>query len=296
MPKADDTGTTDTGLSDVTEPQSAEEIAADSAFDALINDDGGGEEIDDRQGEESDEGDAATDPFNDEEPESDESGEQEEQDDSTEVEEESSDEADESQATDSAAERKRYNEEMARARVAERKAREEAEQLRKERQESNIQRYLDEAEDDEVERERRQVNVEQFRLQEERVQLNTDRLQNGLERALGSIDLFRTGSNAAKEELLASVDDFEQKYIQKDKHDRILQIGIDPSTGKQADIVAYLQRKADSIKRLQGEGASQQVRQKSNERARTMTPPGKVPRKPKTDEQLEAFFEEARRP
>jgi hypothetical protein len=199
------------------------------------------------------------------------------------------------ESTDLEAERKAHNDEMAKARIAERKAKDEAEAVRKKSEEATIERYLEDAGDDEIERERRELNVEQYRIREEKIVLNNDRIQSGIEKAVASIDLFRTGNPVVQEELASSLDSFEAQFIEKDKNGRPVSIKIDPATGKPADVFQYLQRKADSIKKLTGIGARQQDKSKSNEKTRTLTPPVKAPKKAKTDPDLEGFDEEASR-
>lgn len=304
MPKGINEGTSDSGQSTVTETASAEEKAAISA---LENDDTSwddGEEVESRFEAQDEDDSAATDEDDSEAEESDDDVELEDESDDADSEEsdendqdteDSDDSNDAESTTDIEAERKRHNDEMARARIAERKAREEADTIRKQAQEATIQQYLDEAGEDEAEQARRQNDVEQFRLQEERIDFNTERLQTGIERALQTVDLFRTGSQAAKEELAASLDEFERQFVETDKHGRPLKIKTDPTTGKQADVVAYLQRKAERIKQLQGEGAQQQVKSKKKEATRTLTPPTRAPKKSKVDADLDAFDEEARR-
>lgn len=307
MPKLNGTGTEGSGQSTVTETASAEEKAAVSA---LENDDTSwddGEEVESRFEAKDEDDSAATDEDDSDVEESDDDVESEDDSDDADSEEEESTEdendqdAEDSDATEDAdttdieAERKRHNDEMAQARIAERKARDEAEKLRKERQEERLQQYLDEAGEDDVERQRRENDVEQFRIQEERIELNHERLQSGINRALVQVELFATGSQAAKEELINAVDDFEREFVEKDKQGRPVRIKVDPRTGKQADVVNYLQRKADSIKRLQGEGVTQQVRSKAKEKSRVLTPPVRAPRKAKVDSDLAAFDDEASR-
>jgi hypothetical protein len=307
MPRPQGNGAEDSGQSTVTEPTSAEEKAATLA---LENDDTSwddGEEVESRFEANDEDDSAATDEDDSDAEEFEDDGESEDESDDADSEEgqstdeendqdaEDSDVSDAESTTDIEAERKRHNDEMAQARIEAKKARDEAEAIRKQAQDATIQQYLDEAGEDEAERARRELNVEQFNIREERISLNNEKLQGGLERALTSIDLFRTGSPAAKEELASSLDSFEREFIVLDKNNRPVEIKIDPATGKQADVVAYLQRKADAIRKLQGEGASQQVKSKKKEKSRTLTPPSRAPKKAKVDPDLAGFDEEAAR-
>lgn len=195
----------------------------------------------------------------------------------------------------SAEEQKRHNDEMAKARIAEREARDRARQAETQAQEATIERYLQDAGDDEAEKARRQTNVDAWRVKEERIQLNQERLDTGIQRALAQVPMLTSGSDAAKEELAASLDDFEARFVVKDENGRPTAIKNDPATGQPADVVQYLQTKAKSIERLQGDGATKQVSAKSKEKSRTMTPPVRAPKKEKADPSMDAFKQEAAR-
>lgn len=197
------------------------------------------------------------------------------------------DKSEEAKSTLTPEEQKRHNDEMAKARIAEKNARDAAAKATKQAQEATIERYLREAGDDELELERRQLNVEQFRLQEEKIEVNQEKLSAGIDRAVATIPLFKTGSPAVKEELAKSLDDFERMYVKKnDKGQPIEVLG---------NVVEFLQAKADSIMRLTGDGATQQDKSKKKQQSRTITPPVKAPKKAKADEMSDGFDEEAKR-
>lgn len=200
---------------------------------------------------------------------------------------ETDEDSEEEQTTLTAEEQKRHNDEMAKARIAERDARQAAQKAEKDAQEATIERYLRDAGDDELELERRQLNVENFRINEERISLNEERLQTGIERAVASIPLFRNGSKAVQEELAASMDDFERMYVIKDDNGRPKEV--------KADVVQYLQAKAASIERIQATGAQQQDKSKKKQQSRTTTPPVRAPKKAKEDPAMAGFKEEASR-
>lgn len=208
-------------------------------------------------------------------------------DEETSTEEESADDKAGETTSLSSEEQKRHNEEMAKSRIAERKARERVEKAQKDADEATIERYLREAGDDELELEQRKLNVEAFRVQQEKITVNEDRLQAGLEKAVANIPLFRSGSQAAIDELYAAADDFEKMYVRKNDTGRPIEV-----TG---DVFTYLQSKAKSIQRIQASGATQQERSKSKQKSKTTTLPVKAPAKKKTDEGLDAFDEEAGR-
>lgn len=143
--------------------------------------------------------------------------------------------------------------------------------------------YLEGAEDD------RDLALRQLQIDayNNRVEGNNNKLQNGIDKAVAAIDLFRNGSPEVKDELANSLDDFERMYVKRDQNgDPVEVVG---------DVYQYLQAKADSIKRLTGIGARQQQTNKANQKARTLTPPAKTPKKAAVDPDLAAFDEEAAR-
>lgn len=188
----------------------------------------------------------------------------------------------------SADEQKRHNDEMARNRIAERTAKDKAVKAQKDADEATIERYLREAGDDDMELEKRKLNVEAFRLGQDRKSVNEEKLQTGLEKAVANIPLFQTGDKAALDELYAAADDFERMYVKKDKDGRPIEI--------LGDINQFLQSKAKSIQKLQASGARQQDKDKSRQKSKTTALPVKAPAKKKSDEGIDAFDEEAKRP
>lgn len=305
MATATATGTSGSGRSEVAETDSAEAKAAIKALEDDTTDWSEGEEVDSRfenpdkkskaatDDDDSDLEDFDEDASDEVAEDADEDAEDEAADSENEQDEEDTDDAEDAAATDIEAERKRHNEEMAQLRIKERKAREAIAEAEKAREDADIRQYLEEAKDNDAELQRRQLQVEQFRLQEERIDLNTQRLESDVTRAMKSIDLFKTGSTAVKEELANAFEDFERQYIEQDKKGRPVRIKIDPSTGKPADLVAFIQRKADRIKQLQGDGRTRQDKSKKKEQARSITPPVRAPKKAKVDEDLAGFDEEA---
>lgn len=218
------------------------------------------------------------------------------QDESTEEDEAADDAESEDKADDKAGDKstlspeeiKRHNDEMAKARIAERKANQKAAKAKQEADDATIERYLREAGDDDIELERRKLNVEAFKLTEAKVAHNAEKLETGLQKAVATIPLFRTGDKAALDELYAAVDDFERMFVKKDAEGRPLEI--------LSDVTTFLQAKAKSIERLQASGARQQGKSKSKQKSKTTTLPVKAPAKKKADEGMDAFDEEAARP
>jgi hypothetical protein len=191
------------------------------------------------------------------------------------------------ESTDSAAERKRFNDEMAKQRIAEREARQQAREAQQALEAERLQNYLAEAEGDDDEYNKRQLNIEAYKLQQEKAVLNTERLQVGIDKAIASIDLFRTGSPAVQEELLSALDDFERYNVVKDNAGNYMEV--------KGDVYQYLQRKAESIRRLTQEGAVSEAKSRSVTKAKTLQAPSRTPKQPKVDPEVDAFDEEANR-
>lgn len=189
-------------------------------------------------------------------------------------EEQSEEVADEEKAEDTTAEdTKKHNAEMAAKRIAERQAKEQAKQEQQ-------QKYLDEAEDNR-DLALRQLQVDAYN---NKVESNQNKLTNGIERAVSSIDLFQTGAPEVKEALANALEKFEQMYVSYDSNG-------DPVAVK-GDVYEYLQNEADSIRKILSIGARNQSKAKTNAKARTETLPTRAPKEPKVDPDLAAFDEE----
>lgn len=196
-------------------------------------------------------------------------------------EEDSNDEEDSEELSPS--ERKRLNDEYAKRRIAEKELKEE----RQRREQENLERYLEEAGDDEDERARRELQVEARLISQERSELLQERLVIGMEKAVADIDLFRTGSDEAKQALVQAVEDFERMYVQKDEKGNPTKVN--------GDVYQYLNDKAESIRKLMGTGARQEAKAKTIAKAKTETLPTRAPKESKKDDYLDAFLEEANR-
>lgn len=191
--------------------------------------------------------------------------------------------SDESKPTDteeqplSAEERKRYNDEQAKRRIAEKQLRAE----REAREQADIQRYLQDAEDDTEELARREHAVEQYQLQKERVSLNSDKLEVAFDRAVADIDLFRSKVPEVQEALDAAINEFAAVYTTMDDKGNVLEV--------RGDIYQFLKTKADTIQKLTGVGARQEAQAKQNTKARTESVPTRVPKEPKKDSDVSDF-------
>lgn len=192
-----------------------------------------------------------------------------------ETEEESEADVDE-ESTETPEDIKKHNAEMAQRRIAEREAKEAAKY-------DQQNQFLQEAED------ARDLAVRQLQVDayNNRVEANANKLQNGIDKAVVSIDLFQSGTPEQKEALLEALDDFEAYHVRKDINGDPIEI-----TG---DVYQHLQKKADSIRRLTGVGARQETKAKQTAKARTDTLPTRAPKEPKEDPAMAAFDEEANR-
>jgi hypothetical protein len=170
-------------------------------------------------------------------------------------------------------ERKKYNDEQARKRIADRESRAKA-------KEEAQQKYLDDAEDN------RDLALRQLQIDayNNKIESNTNKLQNGIDKALANIDLFNKGTPAVQNRLLRAVDQFELNNVVKDDNGDPIEV--------KGDIYQYLQEEAESIKELLGDGARQQEKSKQTQQSRTLTTPVKSPPKPKKDPMLDGFDEE----
>lgn len=274
----------DTTVSDDTSTN--EEALLDDDLEAAFDDDGlesGGEEVE--SAFEADDS-AATDEDDDDEEESEEDVDT--SDDASETEEEDDPaEADDVQGSESEADVKARNDEYARKRIAERDARQREQEVKKAQEDIRIEQYLKEAESDAAELKYREAEVQQHLMQRERVVMNTEKLEVQMDKAIGSIDLFRTGSPEVKEVLGSAIDEFVISYVSTDEYGNPLEV--------RGDLYQHLQKKADEIRKLTGVGARQSSTAKAKTKARTQSVPTRAPREAKKDEGLSAFEEEAYR-
>lgn len=188
--------------------------------------------------------------------------------------EESEDDTEEEKQTDkSAEEQKRLNDEAAKRRIAERAEREKLRQAAQ-------AKYLEDAEDD------KDLALKQLQIDayNNKVERNSDKLKTGIDRALADIDLFRDGSPEVKDYLISKVDEFERQFVTYS------------STGDpvdvRADVYEYLQREADTVRRLTDVGARRNATDRQKTKAKTIPRPSKTPKEPKVDPDLAAFDEE----
>jgi len=255
-----------TAVDDTTDDTSLEEM--DFSFEDLAN------ESDEEQSTEEAEADEPEDEETQEEDPEEESTEESEEETEAQADDDTEeDTTEEAKEIKSADEQKRLNNEAAQRRIAERAKKEE---LRKEAE----QQYLEQAEDD------KDLALRQLQLDayNNKIERNSDKLKTGIDRALADIDLFRDGSPEVKEYLISKVDEFEKLYVAYSSTG-------DPVEVK-ADVYEYLQKEADTIRRLVDVGARKNAVDKQKVKAKTIPRPSKTPKEPKVDPDLAAFDEE----
>ena len=93
--------------------------------------------------------------------------------------------------------------------------------------------------------------------------------------------LFRSVSQSRYQELVNAVDDFVAMYVDTDENGNPIQV--------RGDIRTFLQKKADSIRRIQGVGVRQAVKDKQAVRSKTMTVPTRAPKEERVDKDLADF-------
>lgn len=157
---------------------------------------------------------------------------------------------------------KRRNNEMAQKRIQER-------QERQGKIDQDQQKYLEQAED-EKDLALRQLQVNAYNQAVER---NTDKLTSSFERAVSNIDLFQNPTPEIAAELDSAIDAFQAMHVQIDQNGNPVKV-----TG---DLYEFLNKRADSIRRLTQMGARNEKIAGAKTKSATMTPPASAPPKPK---------------
>lgn len=283
-----DTSQVDTTVSDDTSTN--EEALLDDDLESVFDDDGmesGGEEVESEfEAKDS----AATDETDDDEEESDEdvdTSDDASETEAEETEEESDTDTGTEETTETEADVKARNDAYAQKRIADREARQREQAVKQAQEDVRIEQYLKEAKDDEAEFKYREAEVQRHLMQRERVVMNTERLEVQMDKAISSIDLFRSNDPVVKEALGNAVDDFVNERVSTDEYGNPIEV--------RGDLYQHLQKKADEIRKLTGVGARQSSTAKAKTKARTSTVPTRAPKEAKKDEGLEAFEEEANR-
>lgn len=225
--------------------------------------------------------------------ESDDDEEESEEDDASDTSEAETEEAEGTEADDTAeAEEtkdkpKSRNDENAQRRIAEREARDRENAVQRAREDERIKQYLKEAESDEAELKVRQAEVDRHLLVRERAAMNAERLEVAVDKAVGTIDLFKTADPEIKRSLGEAIDEFIASNVTVDEYGNAVEV--------RGDLYQHLLKKSDEIRRLTSLGARQRQTAKAKTKARTQTVPSKAPKEAKKDEGLDAFDEEAGR-
>lgn len=258
------------------------------------DDDGGFEAEEDLEESEDEDDSAATEEESDEDTSEDEDDDQnEESDESEDTEDESVEEVQESQdseentATQEEEPKKgEPDPELAREAYKRREAERRLREAEQQKEAENLQRYLDEARDDEAELLRRQAQVQNYVLDRERSQVLQDKLDVGINRAVAELGI-QNMDDATKQYLARRLDEFEQGRVVKDQYGNIREV--------RGDVYQYIKEEMDSISQFRSVGAREQAKKKQTEKARTVKTPTRTPKEKPTDPDLDAFDEEANR-
>lgn len=145
---------------------------------------------------------------------------------------------------------------------------------------ANLDRYLQEAEGDEQELQKRQLEVEAFNIQKERIELNQQSMDVAIRRAATELGIDKADTQT-KEYIARQLDKFEAMYVQKDKNGNPIKV-----TG---DVYQYLKEEMDSIGQFRNIGAREQTKKKQAEKTRTTAKPTRTPKEAPKDQDLDDF-------
>lgn len=290
----DTSTTTDTGADDAVDTSTNEESSEADVEDSF-EDEGVFDEVDNEEDESDgfEEESEANDESEDAEEESEEdvSEAETEEEQPSDSEDESDNATEDSSLTPEQAEQKRRNDEYAKQRIAAREARKRDAEIKQAQEDVRLEEYLRAAQNDEAELAKRQEEVrnhlQQREFQQERIAMNAERLEVSLDKAIASIDLFRTGSPEVKEALGDAIDQFVNTQVVTDDYGNPIEV--------RGDLHQHLQREADKIRKLTSVGQRQSVKATTKTKARTQTVPSRAPKQAKVDPMLAAFDEEADR-
>jgi hypothetical protein len=167
-------------------------------------------------------------------------------------------------------ERQRQNDEFAKRRIEAAEAAK-AEKLAREKE------YLDEATDD-ADLENRTAQIESYNAL---VDKNNTILDSGIKVAVATIPLFKSNDPDIQEALAASLDDYENQYVTRDKTGN--------PTDIRRDVTEYLQSKAAEIERYMAKGERNAKANQAKTSAATLPTPSRAPAKAKVDPILAAL-------
>jgi len=161
-------------------------------------------------------------------------------------------------------------------REAERKLRE----TEQKQENDNLNRYLDEAKDDEQELAKRQQEVQAHLLSKERSQVLREKVDLGIERAASELGL-KKADKAILDKLGRELDKFEASNVVKDRNGNIVEV--------KGDVYQYIKEEMDFISQFQNVGAREQAKSKAKEKSRTVTTPTRTPKEKTVDDDVSDF-------
>lgn len=174
--------------------------------------------------------------------------------------------------------RKATNKEMAERRIQEKQQR--AATLKEQQAE-----YLAEADPERPEDAAlRQLQIDAY---DNKVEANSNKLTNQYEKAVNDFPILAETTPEIKAEVDAAIDAFQAMHVSLDAYGNPTEV--------RGDLYHYLQTKADSIEKLTGIRKANQKVSKDKEKSKTLATPTRAPKEPKTDPDLAAFDEEAKR-
>lgn len=170
--------------------------------------------------------------------------------------------------------------EAALRRRAERKLREAQQQ----RETEQLQQYLQDAADDEVELAKREREVNQYYLAKERSEVLAEKLDVSIQKAVLDLKLDRK-DEAVMNFIGRRLDEFEATRVIRDQNGNILDV--------RGDVYQYLKDELGSIQSFRSSGAREQTKKKAKEKAAVIPKPTRTPKEKPVDEDMAAFDEEA---
>lgn len=156
-------------------------------------------------------------------------------------------------------------------------ARQAYQQRQKEREERQArveqaqQEHLEQAQD-EQDLALRQLQIDAYT---NKVENNANRLQNGYDKAVNELEIFRDPTPEVKAVLDDALDEFESRFVQFDNLGNPVQVG--------GDIYQFLSNKADRISKLVQVGARNEKAGVAKQNSAVTPPPTTSPKKPKAD-------------
>lgn len=136
-----------------------------------------------------------------------------------------------------------------------------------------------EAAQDEQDLALRQLQIDAYT---NKVDNNANRLQNGYDKAVNELEIFRDPTPEVKAVLDDALDEFESRFVQFDNLGNPVQVG--------GDIYQFLSNKADRISKLVQVGARNEKAGVAKQNSAVTPPPASSPKKPKADPILDILL------